>query len=76
MLTAQSQKADYYHLESLVRPSPRYSATKIKARIEGEFWETTQQISFSLATREHIREGPTICAIVRREAECRRALVT
>lgn len=72
MLTAQSQKADYYHLEWLVRPSPRIQCAKNK----GKFWETTQQISFSLATRDRIREGRMICAIVRREAECLRAPVT
>ena len=74
MLTAQSQKADYYHPESRVRLSPRYTANKLTD--EFFVWETTQQISFSLATRERLREGPMICAIVRREGECLRAPVT
>jgi len=82
MLTAQSQKADYYHLESLVRPSPRHNALKkhslgfrtwLANQPGGDCWETTQQISFSLAIRERIRDCTTTCATVRHEAECLRA---
>jgi hypothetical protein len=74
MLTAQSQKADYYHPEGLVRPSPRLHCEQLNGRVF--VWETTQQINFFLATRDRIREGLTICAIVRREAECLQAPVT
>src|SRR5690349_9368755 len=41
----------------------------------GDSWETTPQISFSLATRGRTRDRMTICARVTRADECRRARV-
>src|ERR1041385_7317026 len=56
VLTAQSQKADYYH------PG-------------GDCWETTPQISFSLATRGRKRQRTMIFGVPR-AVECLRARVT
>src|SRR6185503_12649463 len=64
MLTAQSQKADYYHPESLLRPY------ETRGKAGGSSWQTTQPINFFPEAHDLIRALTRTA--VRLAAECHR----
>ena len=84
MLTAQSQKVDYYYPDSVVRSSPgimRATPFALDVQVlvgrspEVSSWETTRRISSFQEARDLIRVLLLICTVVRPAVACLRVLV-